>query len=139
MKKLLLTLLIVIPVMTFAQYDKSDTLAITTDTVMFVTPMTAEYSGHIYFVTDSITGTADATCELVVCDYFDSTRPTTRPADSLFISYGNPSQTLVAGLAYSFKFTDLMNYDYIGLKFTMNSATALYLKSKLKLKTKSSR
>ena len=132
MKKLALIILILLPVMAFGQsrFRDIDSLHVTSDTIIIRKIIDSKnWNWHVRI--DSIAGTKDGTLELVVADSFDEAYDfsnLTSPPDSAFVRYAdNMTYTLTTNTYYSFYKPDL-SYEFIGLRITMNSSTAMQVK-----------
>lgn len=137
MKKLILLLLLV-PIFAMGQgadpIPYKDTITYERDTIVkFI--LSDNYTGHIYFIVDSLAGTLDGVAELVVADDVNNNSPTTYPADSLFLRYTSAmTKTLSANGAYSFAWDTPLGYDFVGLKLSKNNITKWHINYKARLR-----
>jgi len=130
MKKLLIILLLIIPLSSFAQRVYTDTLKVETDTIIRYRVFDPNFLEGWYFYADTLAGTLDGTIEIVVANDFSENGYPGDPAlipDSLFVLFDSGLvDTLDAVGPYPFLYKDIP-FDYIGARFTLNNITTWFI------------
>ena len=128
MKKLILTLMLLAPILLMGQRVYTDTLSVATDTIIRYRVFDPNFQEGWYFYAETLAGTPDATIQIVVANDPSSNGYPTDPAlisDDLFMEYNaGLSDTLTAVGPYAFQYR-YIPFDYVGAKITINGVTTI--------------
>ena len=130
MKKLLLMLIMLAPLLVMGQRVYTDTLTAETDTIIRFRVYDANFTEGWYFYADTLEGTLDATIEIVVANDLSENGYPGDPSlvpDSLFVLFDSGLvDTLSAVGPYAFQYR-YIPFDYIGVRFTLNNVTKWFI------------
>jgi hypothetical protein len=134
MKKLILTLMLLAPILLMGQRVYTDTLSVATDTIIRYRVFDPNFVEGWAFYADTLDGSG-MTIEIVGAYDFSSNGYPKDPAlipDSLFTLVNSGLRDTLDAPGYGGPFMyRYVPFDYIGARITINSVTAIFMPHKL--------